>query len=107
VLQEVEVDLVPQEACRHRYGSFVISESMMCAARDGADACSGDSGGPLLVRGPSELLGAGDVQVGIVSFGVGCADERYPGVYTDVAAVLPWIEEKLAEWGVQLPCRIE
>eukprot|EP00873_Tetraselmis_striata_P007482 jgi/Tetstr1/427746/TSEL_017868.t1 len=102
ILQEVEVDLVPQAQCRQLYGSFVISGSMMCAAREGADACAGDSGGPLLVRGQHDS--ADDIQVGIVSFGVGCADERYPGVYTDVATMRPWIEERLAAWGLALPC---
>lgn len=51
---------------------------MLCAGGDGRhDACSGDSGGPLLVGTAS-----GWVQIGIVSWGSGCAIRGIPGVYT-------------------------
>jgi secreted trypsin-like serine protease len=48
----------------------------------------GDSGGPLFQcinrDGPCK-------QIGIVSWGIGCAKEQYPGVYTRVASFAPWI----------------
>lgn len=101
--EEVEVDFVERTDCAGRYSkASAITSNMMCAAREGADACRGDSGGPLL------LLGNGtagtDVQVGIVSFGAGCGDVRYPGVYTDIGALRGWIVQSLANWGIQLPC---
>jgi secreted trypsin-like serine protease len=55
------------------------ADLMLCAGGDGHhDACVGDSGGPLLVPGGA----AGWTQVGVVSWGAGCAVRGVPGVYT-------------------------
>lgn len=56
----------------------------MCASANGKDACFGDSGGPLAINGTLE---------GIVSFGIGCADRLFPGVYSRVAVVRDWIRK--------------
>lgn len=45
----------------------------------------GDSGGPIV---------QGDVQIGIVSWGNGCARAEYPGVYTKVSSYIGWLEAK-------------
>ena len=47
----------------------------------------GDSGGPLFVCDPKCR------QIGITSWGIGCARDRFPGVYTRVAAYQDWIEK--------------
>eukprot|EP00591_Stephanopyxis_turris_P016534 CAMPEP_0195540544 /NCGR_PEP_ID=MMETSP0794_2-20130614/50624_1 /TAXON_ID=515487 /ORGANISM="Stephanopyxis turris, Strain CCMP 815" /LENGTH=565 /DNA_ID=CAMNT_0040674613 /DNA_START=1 /DNA_END=1694 /DNA_ORIENTATION=- len=73
---------------------------MLCAAAPQKDACQGDSGGPLIYNpnngrdkqnppDPNE-----DFLVGIVSWGYGCAQARYPGVYVDVQMLRDWIQEK-------------
>jgi secreted trypsin-like serine protease len=49
----------------------------------GKDSCQGDSGGPIFV---------GNTQVGIVSFGDGCARPEKPGVYARVSASYDWIK---------------
>jgi hypothetical protein len=85
VLQEVEIPVVSNAACNAEYGG-IITDVMLCAGvLDGsADACIGDSGGPLLVEGSN-----GHVQVGIVSFGQDCALSY--GVYTRLSEFDDWI----------------
>lgn len=85
-LRKASVPIVSDAACRNAYGSDLISSVMVCAGQAGRDSCQGDSGGPLAVRN-----GAGWVQVGVVSWGEGCGIAGFPGVYSEVAAVRPWI----------------
>ena len=41
--------------------------------------------------------GGGETLVGVVSWGIGCADKEYPGIYARITSVLPWIKRELAE----------
>ena len=67
---------------------------MMCAGEAGHDSCQGDSGGPLICEQPNAGLDSSTmVQCGIVSWGIGCGDPEYPGVYTELGYFLDWIEE--------------
>ncbi|XP_050353680.1 trypsin, alkaline C-like [Nymphalis io] len=50
----------------------------------GKDACSGDSGGPLLHQG---------VVIGVTSWGHECAHPKYPGVFVNVPSYTSWIVE--------------
>jgi secreted trypsin-like serine protease len=61
-----------------------ITSTMLCAGylEGGKDACVGDSGGPLLVQDAHGTW----VQVGIISWGEGCALPGYYGVYTRVSS---------------------
>lgn len=76
-LRKVTVRVVSRSSCTNSYHSDLTTR-MICAAAPGKDACTYDSGGP--------LVDAQGVQVGIVSFGHGCADPKYPGVYTHVGS---------------------
>ena len=75
-LQQVTLDVVTNAACSSSYGSEFDPVSMICAARDGKDSCQGDSGGPMFFQTGGEYK-----QVGVVSWGYGCADPNFPGVY--------------------------
>ncbi|XP_052845761.1 seminase [Drosophila gunungcola] len=88
MLRTVTVPVVEKKYCRNVYRKAAsISNSMFCASVLGKkDACTYDSGGPLVFN----------KQVcGIVSFGIGCASPLYPGVYTDVHYVKPFIEKSM------------
>ncbi len=91
VLQEVNVPLVTNQSCNLSYGGQITS-NMLCAGYDegGRDACQGDSGGPLTVEGAS-----GTVLAGVVSWGNGCADPDFPGVYARVSNYVQWVNRNI------------
>lgn len=92
-LMKVDVPLVSPRRCEDSY-SGQITKTMICAGliQGGKDSCQGDSGGPLFVR----YLSGERVLAGVVSWGEGCARPRKYGVYSDVHAVLSWIENQLS-----------
>jgi trypsin len=87
ILQAAEVDITSFEKCNDTYSgnkeleflSGLSDLTQFCASSPGHDACQGDSGGPLVMI--SSL--ASDIQLGIVSFGYGCANKDYPGRYAE------------------------
>ena len=84
VLMKVEVPVVSDEDCRDAYGQSDITDSMICAGlpEGGRDWCQGDSGGPLT---------CGLYLDGIASWGYGCAEPGFPGVYTQTSYFVDWI----------------
>ncbi|KAL7505417.1 hypothetical protein ACHAXN_003193 [Cyclotella atomus] len=66
---------------------------MMCAYTPTKDTCQGDSGGPLTLGkgGSTGGILKPELQVGIVSWGDGCAKPGSPGVYVRVSEVFDWI----------------
>ena len=84
-LQWEVVQVLPDAGCA-AYGAEYRPATMLCAtARDRygvIDACQGDSGGPLARLPDPADEDAADRLIGVVSFGRGCAEEDYPGIYT-------------------------
>ncbi len=92
VLHEVTVNKTQQAECAEAYEQIgtEITSNMICAGVPGGgkDSCQGDSGGPLVMQYDNQWL-----QLGIVSFGEGCAMPDFKGVYTNVAAYQDWIKQ--------------
>jgi len=88
-LQRINAAIISRAQCNGRdsYNGFV-RDGMICAGTmaGGVDTCQGDSGGALI---------CGNEITGIVSWGIECALPMLPGVYTEVAAFNPWIDEML------------
>ena len=83
----LEVDVPIDDSCGS-YSNSDITNNMICAGdgNGGEDSCQGDSGGPLIMTnsdGEYELIG-------IVSWGYGCAEAQYPGVYSKIHSRLSW-----------------
>jgi secreted trypsin-like serine protease len=81
-LMKADVPFVSDATCRTAY-SNLIDAAHICAGNfdgGGVDTCQGDSGGPLFRRDASNNW----IQIGITSFGTGCARPRFPGVYTEI-----------------------
>lgn len=92
-LRTAQVQVLADSVCEKAYpgdadGTYVRA-SMVCAGEPegGKDACQGDSGGPLVADGRL---------IGLVSWGTGCAEAAYPGVYTRVSAVSALVEQHMS-----------
>uniref|UniRef100_A0A8C6EWA6 Peptidase S1 domain-containing protein n=1 Tax=Marmota marmota marmota TaxID=9994 RepID=A0A8C6EWA6_MARMA len=67
-------------------GVHIVRDDMLCAGKIGHSTCQGDSGGPLVCKVKGAWL-----QVGVVSWGEGCAYANRPGIYTRLTHYLDWI----------------
>lgn len=86
-LLKVEVPFKTNAQCEDAYGNEVETSVMFCAGEGGKDSCQGDSGGPIVLENGNQ-----HVLVGVVSWGFGCADPNFPGVYARVSSAIGWIE---------------
>jgi trypsin len=79
-MKAVDVAAVADQDCTTNGLMGFQADSEICAETLGGDSCQGDSGGPLF----GALADGRIVQVGIVSYGLGCATPGFPGVYGEV-----------------------
>merc|ERR1719290_125250 len=96
VAKDVTVTIYNANDCKSSYGSNAITSAMICAGvpAGGKDSCQGDSGGPLVyTTGDGVTAGQNYELTGVVSWGAGCAQAEYPGVYAKVSFALDWIRE--------------
>jgi MYXO-CTERM domain-containing protein len=93
-LQAVEVPLISLADASADYQENLSSDQIAAGLRGvgGKDACQGDSGGPLVVTDPATNE---TVLVGVVSWGQGCAEADYPGMYARVSSFRSFIDENL------------
>lgn len=93
-LRAATVPIIDSNLCDTAYQKITggIASNQMCAGYfripNGQDSCQGDSGGPFAIKGRL---------AGIVSWGFGCANPNYPGVYTEIAKYRDWIDQNIQE----------
>jgi Trypsin/Domain of unknown function (DUF4384) len=98
-LQEVSLPIVATAACRAAYQvkfkNAKIGSEQVCAGYDRGrqDTCNGDSGGPLVFYDADNC----PVQLGVVSWGDGCAQPNAYGIYSRVSAYRDWIVQHAPE----------
>ncbi|MFI2614197.1 S1 family peptidase [Streptomyces sp. NPDC018584] len=94
-LLKATVPFVSDADCKAAYGAELTPGEEICAgnlAQGGIDTCQGDSGGPMFRKDEAGAY----IQVGIVSWGNGCARPKFPGVYTEVSTFAADIEKAAA-----------
>eukprot|EP00092_Neocalanus_flemingeri_P020759 GFUD01022494.1.p1 GENE.GFUD01022494.1~~GFUD01022494.1.p1 ORF type:complete len:390 (-),score=71.07 GFUD01022494.1:203-1333(-) len=102
-LREVDVMVLSNNDCRdnYKYKESKVTDVMLCANTEGGgkDSCQGDSGGPLISSGYGDGFTPGEnfELIGVVSWGNGCADADFPGVYARVSTQLEWIASTTAD----------
>uniref|UniRef100_A0A8C3SLQ3 Peptidase S1 domain-containing protein n=1 Tax=Chelydra serpentina TaxID=8475 RepID=A0A8C3SLQ3_CHESE len=93
-LQQTQVPILGSEVCEKNYyfnHPGGITARMLCAEIPLFVCFQGDSGGPLVCRNEKEPF----ILYGIISWGVGCARPKKPGVYTRVRVFLDWIKSTI------------
>ena len=73
-----------------QYDPEVITCHMICASDPDKDSCQGDSGGPMITKEEGHYI-----QIGVISWGYGCAEPDAPGVYSRVTSQLDWIHSNM------------
>ncbi|XP_046333525.2 serine proteinase stubble-like [Haliotis rufescens] len=89
LLQQVSVPTQDGNTCDQDQSILVQMtdpNNQICAGQAGKDSCQGDSGGPLYCQQDGQ-----QVLTGVVSYGVDCGQDGFPGVYAKVSSYADWI----------------
>ena len=94
VLMKADVVIFSPEDCFMAYDCVGVADGMMCAGapEGGKDFCQGDSGAPLMcpcTEGDHLEL------AGVASWGYGCAEPGFPGVYSQTSYFVSWIRDNM------------
>ena len=105
-LREVDIPVVADEECdggTYGLSGGIDEETEVCAGNlhGTEDSCQGDSGGPLMVRNGSGQW----IQMGVVSWGLGCAAPTAYGVYARVGdtTLYNWITQTVGSTPTPTP----
>jgi secreted trypsin-like serine protease len=92
VLLETTTPMRSDTDCANAYQSDFSAAEAVCAGDGNTDTCQGDSGGPMMVSDGSFLILAG-----LTSWGIGCADPNFPGVYTRLGdpVINKWVRDRV------------
>ncbi|XP_054710482.1 serine proteinase stubble-like [Uloborus diversus] len=97
-LQQVTVPIISNDKCQKMFKKAgrheLIPSIFLCAGYEagGRDSCQGDSGGPLQTKREDGRW----FLVGIISWGIGCAEPNMPGVCTRISKFTDWITQTIS-----------
>lgn len=101
VLLKADAPIDSDQVCSNSYGQDFDPQTMVCAGNGSTDTCQGDSGGPLLVPDLTAPAQGDFALAGVTSWGNGCADPDFPGVYARVGDELlnSWVLSRIGSGG--------
>ena len=91
-----QTNLIGMSECPRAYKDFDNRKQICAGVLDfSKDTCQGDSGGGLMEKFSADQTRW--IVAGVVSYGRGCAENGYPGIYARVSAYYNWIQSAITE----------
>jgi Trypsin len=81
---KVGLNIMDRTTCKS-FGLAAVDDRVVCAVAKTRKTCKGDSGGPVIDTGTKQLIAV------VSAGGKRCAPDGQPGIYTRIAAYMPWI----------------